>query len=78
MVELLELRGRKPQNNHASSRSHVYFFIPLPYLLPGRRGTGSSKSKGSSLGWFESHFQTAALNLDALNTVDLGPKRPFF
>jgi hypothetical protein len=48
-------------------------FIPLPHFSPGRRGAGSLKSMGSPLGWFESHFRTAKSNLDALNTIDLGP-----
>jgi hypothetical protein len=77
MAELVELRGREPQNEHASSRSHVSFCIPLPHFSPGRRGAGSSKSTGPPLEWCESHFQTAESNLGALSTLDLGPKRPF-
>jgi hypothetical protein len=53
------------------------FFGPISYFSPARRGAGFSKSTGSPLGWRESHFRTAESNLDALNTVDLGPKRPF-
>jgi len=77
VVELVELREPFPQIEHSSSRSHVSFCIPQPHFSPGRRGAGSSKSTGFPLGWCESHFRTAESNLDALNSVDLGPKRPF-
>jgi hypothetical protein len=77
VAELVELRGFSPQNERASSRSHVSFCIPLPHFSPDRRGADSSKSMGSPLGGLESHFRTAESDLDALNTVDLGPKRPF-
>ena len=56
MVELVEMRVPVPQNELASSRSHVPFCIPLPHFSPGRRGPGSSKSMGSPLEWCESHF----------------------
>jgi hypothetical protein len=50
VVELVELRVPVPQNKNAYSRSHVSFCVLLPHLSPGRRGAGSSKSTGSSLG----------------------------
>jgi hypothetical protein len=48
--------------------------MPPSNFSPGRRGVDSTKNMGPPLGWFESHFRTAELDLDALNTADLGAR----
>ena len=66
-----------PQNERAHVRSHLPFFGPLPHLSPDRRGAGSSKSMFLLSDDAKASFERAESNLNALNTVDLGPKRPF-
>jgi hypothetical protein len=74
MTELVELRVRFPQNEHALSRSHLSFFRPLPHFSPGRRGEKAWDLLSVDV---KVIFRIAESNLDVLNTVDLRPKRPF-
>jgi hypothetical protein len=52
-------------------------FGPLPHLSPDRRGAGYSKAWNLLSDDVKASLQRAEYNLNALNTVDLGPKRPF-
>ena len=66
-----------PLNEHAHARSHLSFFGPLPHLSPDRRGAGSQAEWNLLSDDVKDSLQRAESNLNALNTVDLGPKRPF-
>ena len=77
MAELLELQVQLPQNGHAYSRSHLSFL----YLYPISHPTGGvqvlQKAWNLLSDDVKASLQPAESNLNALNTVDLGPKRLF-
>jgi hypothetical protein len=77
MVEIVELRVRVPKNEHAYSRSHLSFFNL--YLTSHQTGgvLFFQKERDHLSDDVKEIFRIAEFNLDALSTVDLGPKRPF-
>jgi hypothetical protein len=76
VVELVELRGLYPKNGRALSRLYVWLFVPLSNLQPNGRGELELELIQTQMAQ-KPIFRIAETNLDALNTVDLGPKRPF-
>ena len=75
MVELVELRVPVPQNEHASSRSYVSFVCLYPISHPAGGVQVRYKAWNLLSDGLKAIFRTGESNLDALNTVDLGPKR---
>jgi hypothetical protein len=77
VAELLELRVQVPQNELAYSRSHLTF---LYFYLTSHSAGGVQVLQKA---WnilsedAQANFRIAEFNLDALNTVDLGPRRHF-
>jgi hypothetical protein len=50
VVELVELRGREPENERALPRFYLDLFVPLFHLQPNRRGAGAQKRMESPPG----------------------------
>ena len=66
-----------PQNERAHARSNQSFFGPLPHLSPTGEVQVLQKAWKLLSDDVKASLQRAESNLNALNTVDLGPKRPF-
>jgi hypothetical protein len=77
MAELLELRVKLLQNEHSYSCSHLPFFVLLPNFLPDRRVQVLQKAWNLLSDDVKTILQRTESNLDAPNSVDLAPKRPF-
>jgi hypothetical protein len=77
MPEIVEARARGPENERLHARSHLSFLD----LYPNSHPTGGVQVLQNA--WnilsddVKASLQRAESNLNALNTIDLGPKRPF-
>jgi hypothetical protein len=79
MAEVVELRALYPQNKRAISRFYLDLFTNL-YLYPNYNPIGGARVLEEALNLLSSDvkaiFRIAESNIDALNTVNLGRKRP--
>jgi hypothetical protein len=77
VVELVKLRGLYPQNERAISRL-IYNYLYLYPIYNATEGARVLEEACNVLsGDVKAIFRIAESNLNALNTVDFGPKRPF-
>jgi hypothetical protein len=77
MPEIAEARASGPQNERPHARFHLSFLDLCPTYYPTSGVQVLQKECNLLSGDVKASLQSAESNLDALNTVDLGPKRPF-